>query len=121
VDARVAKESGPSVVVFVVQFNRFSRLGLVILLLGPIVLAVAALTGVIPLPRIAEHVVDLLVGIELVLFSLLNVRYELTRRWLKGPGPGMVRSHNSSCQFRTRVRWPSQTLNAYGHRARRRA
>jgi len=69
-----------------VQFNRFSRLGLVVLLLGPIVLAVAALTGLIPLPPIAEDVVDLLVGIELVVFSFLNVRYELARRWLKGLG-----------------------------------
>ena len=68
------------------QFNRFSGLGLVVLLLCPIVLAVAALIGLIPLPRIAEHVVDLVVGIELVVFSFLNVRYELTRRWLKGLG-----------------------------------
>lgn len=68
------------------QFNRFSGLGLVVLLLGPIVLAVAALSGLIPLPHIVEHVVDLLVGIELVVFSFLNVRYELTRSWLKSLG-----------------------------------
>lgn len=55
-------------------------------MLGPIVLAVAALTGLIPLPRIAEHAVDLLVGIELVVFSFVNARYELLRRWLKGLG-----------------------------------
>jgi hypothetical protein len=69
-----------------VQFNRFNWLGLVVLLLGPVVLAVVALTGLIPLPRIAEHAVDLLVGVELVVFSFLNARYELTRRWLKGLG-----------------------------------
>jgi hypothetical protein len=76
----------PAAVIFLVHFNRFSRLGLVVLLVGPIVLAVAALAGLIPVPRIAEDVVDLLVGIELVVFSFLNVRYELTRRWLKGLG-----------------------------------
>ena len=67
------------------QFNGFGRLGFVVLLLGPI-MAVAALTGLITLAPVAEHMVDLLVGIELVVFSFLNVRYEITRRWLRGLG-----------------------------------
>jgi hypothetical protein len=69
-----------------VHFNRFGRLGLVLLLLAPIVLAVTALAGLITLPRIAEHVADLLLGVELVVFSFLNARYELLRRWVKRLG-----------------------------------
>jgi len=69
-----------------VHFNRFGRLGFVLLLLAPIVLAIAALTRLITLPSIAEHVADLLLGVELVVFSLLNAQYELVRRWVKRLG-----------------------------------
>jgi DNA-binding transcriptional LysR family regulator len=69
-----------------VHFNRFGRLGLVLLLLAPIVLAVTALAGLITLPHIAEHVADFLLGVELVVFSFLNARYELLRRWVKRLG-----------------------------------
>ena len=55
-------------------------------MLSPIALAPAALANLIPVAGVAEDVVDLMVGIELVVFSFLNVRYELTRRWLKGLG-----------------------------------
>ena len=68
------------------HFNRFGRLGFVLLLLAPIVLAIAALTRLITLPSIAEHVADLLLGVELVVFSLLNAQYELVRRWVKRLG-----------------------------------
>ncbi len=57
-----------------------------LLLLAPIVLAIAALTRLITLPSIAEHVADLLLGVELVVFSLLNAQYELVRRWVKRLG-----------------------------------
>jgi hypothetical protein len=35
---------------------------------------------------VAEDVLSLLVGIGLVAFSFLNVRYELARRWVKRLG-----------------------------------
>lgn len=34
----------------------------------------------------AEDVLHLLVGLGLVAFSFVNVRYELARRWVKGLG-----------------------------------
>jgi hypothetical protein len=70
----------------VVHFNRFGRLGFVLLLLAPLVLAIAALTRLITLPTVVEHVADLLLGLELVVFSFLNARYELLRSWVKRLG-----------------------------------
>jgi hypothetical protein len=63
-----------------------ARLGFLIVVLAPIVLAITTLSGLIVLPHIAEHIADLLLGVELIVFSLLNARYELVRRWLKGLG-----------------------------------
>jgi hypothetical protein len=69
-----------------VQLSRIGRDLFVLLLIGLPVLATALLAGWITLVPIAEHVVYLLVGIGLVVFSFLNAHFELLRRLLKRLG-----------------------------------
>ncbi len=79
-----AQAGGSGTVVLLVHFN--ASVGLWLLLLAPILLAIAAPTGLISLPPIGEHAADFLLGVELVVFSFLNARYELLRRWIKRLG-----------------------------------